>query len=372
MTTPTDSEYLNAANWTYSANSPYNPPGVTPPPPADLRPFLVDGKQLTALDDSTGFYGAAFLTPSNQVIIAFEGTTPYEAPAIAQFADAEAAADGAIFAGLNPPVYRSALAFTQQVEQDAARQNIGAGDIFITGHSLGAGEAEYVGSQTGLGGATFAGPGIASADIGAHDGSNLVDYIERGDPIANYANDSNDEGNFQINHSVEHYGRTQYLGSFENSVPLSYVGANLGLGTAATLSAVGVLTVTFDVFHPAPTYADSLGITLSNEDPKDDFGSLLLSLENLLGVPAGQTEQFFHSVMQNGTGNIGTAFTYLSALTSLGTNAGVLTEYLQQQGSPAPAAPPASTPAAPPGMLPAMTDRSVGAVIASLAHMQAS
>jgi hypothetical protein len=333
MTTPTVSELLNAASWTYTANSPFNPPGTVLPPPADLRPFEVNGRQLTALDSSTGFYGAAFVTPANQVIVAFEGTTAYDVPANAQFADAEAGADIAIFNGVNPPVYQSALAFTQTVEQDAAQQNISTANVFITGHSLGAAEAEYVGSQTGLGGATFAGPGILSSDIGAFDGSNLVDYIQRGDPIANHATDSNDEGNFQISHDVEHYGQTHYIGPLSDNVPLTYIGGSLGISPDATLSATGVLAVVFGAFHPASTYAATLGVSLDYPDPKDDYGSLLSSIETLLGVPAGHTASGFAAALDLGTSNIGSALTYLSGLASLGNNASVITDYLQQQGS---------------------------------------
>jgi hypothetical protein len=329
MTGSTDSEYLNAANWTYSANNPSNPPGTAPAPPADLRPLMVNGTQLTGRDESTGFFGAAFLTPANQVIIAFEGTTPYASDV--QFAQAQDAADGNIFAGLNPPVYQTALSFTQTALQDAAHQGIGSANVFVTGHSLGAAEAEYVGSQTGLGGATFAGPGIPLGDIGAHDGSNMVDYIQRGDPIANYAIDSNNEGNFQISQTVRHYGETTYIGSPSDNQPLSFLGGSLGISPDGTLAAVGVLAVVFDVFHPAPTYAQSLGITLSNEDPKDDFGALLNPLEELLGVPAGATAQGFIAATESDTSNVGSAITYLSALASLGPNASVLTNYLQQQ-----------------------------------------
>ena len=63
-TTPTVSELLNAANWEYDQVG----------TPADLKPFTVNGQQLSAFSEADGFSASAWLTPSRQVVVPYEGT----------------------------------------------------------------------------------------------------------------------------------------------------------------------------------------------------------------------------------------------------------------------------------------------------------
>ena len=162
MPRPTTAEFVYSAGWTYTQGS------VTP-----KNPFLVDGKQLTALDVDAGFFGAAFLTPAGQVIVAFEGTDIDDfsgGPSDRAFAAAQILADIQIYLGQEPPAYAQAIAFTQAVVQAAAKQGITRDNVYVTGHSLGGGLAGYVAAQTGLGAETYGAPGVPKDTIPGNGG----------------------------------------------------------------------------------------------------------------------------------------------------------------------------------------------------------
>lgn len=63
---PSLSQQMNAANAVYARDYAKLP--------ADLAPFLVGGQHLALEVTAAGFYGAAFVTPENQLVVAFEGT----------------------------------------------------------------------------------------------------------------------------------------------------------------------------------------------------------------------------------------------------------------------------------------------------------
>jgi hypothetical protein len=109
MTRPTTSEFLRASAWTYTQGSKAAP-----------NPFLVDGKQMTSLDVGSGFYGAAFLSSSGQVIVAFEGTDLGGLEEKPEFVTAQLLADLMIYRGEKPPAFDDALAFTEAVVAQAA------------------------------------------------------------------------------------------------------------------------------------------------------------------------------------------------------------------------------------------------------------
>jgi len=102
--TPTVPQFINAANWTYSRDEGNLPAG--------LRPLLVDGEHLTREVTGSGFYGAAFLTPANQVIVAFEGTHLSTLEEDPEFVFAQIAADAQLYLGEVPAAFGDTYAFT--------------------------------------------------------------------------------------------------------------------------------------------------------------------------------------------------------------------------------------------------------------------
>lgn len=254
MSEPTTSEFLNAANWTYTRSSRN---------PADLKPLLVNGKQLTMQVTLDGFYGAAFVSPSDQVVIAYEGTSLPDILAGTPFGLAQVAADLGIYFGQTIPAYGDAAAFAHKVITAAARQGITKSNVFIAGHSLGAAETEYVASKVRLSGETFGAPGIPAADVTPNPGQ-LVDYVEHGDPVGNYASQPPVEGRFIWSDAIEHVGTVKYLGSVLDASSLVLAGILFGTGAEATATALGLLALDFVTFHRLVLYAADLGVPLSN------------------------------------------------------------------------------------------------------------
>jgi hypothetical protein len=315
MTEPTTQEFLDAANWTYAANPPFNQ-GYLPPPPDGMRVLTANGAPLIALDDGTGFYAAALVTTSNQVIVAFEGTSPDQIVDGTVFGIAQVLADADIYAGTNPPAYAEALAFTKTALADAAQQGIGGGDVFVSGHSLGAGEAEYVASQTSVAGDTFAAPGLPSADLGRFDGADLTDYIQHGDPVANYAVDSGVDRGFLHSTSIVHYGQTNYIGTPSDDRILNLASALIPLGGASTDTGIGLVALAASLYHPATTYYASLGLTPPASSPAYDYGTVLLTLEKIVGASHTASAPSFL-----GASDISSATYRLLALASTGPEA---------------------------------------------------
>ena len=92
---PTLSDYVNASNLVYNHSA---------SPPSGLTPLMVNGQAVTSEVDSDGFYGAAFVNSSGQVIIAYEGTTPN----LSSFGIGTLEADGAILSNQTPAAFGDA------------------------------------------------------------------------------------------------------------------------------------------------------------------------------------------------------------------------------------------------------------------------
>jgi hypothetical protein len=315
MTQPTTDELLNAAVWTYQANPP-NGNAPTPLLPADLQPLTVNGAQVTQLINADGFFAGAFVTPQNQVVIAVEGTSPSQILADTEFGRAQIGADALLYYGITPNALSDALSFTNTVEQDAAAMGIGTSNVFLAGHSLGAGEVEYVAAHTGLGGESFGTPGLPQSDFAIPSNGGLTDYIERGDPVGNYAADSGTEGNFLYSQSIVHYGQTQYLGDYVNSTPLYAAGYLFGKSDVDTATALGIFATTFATFHPTKVYAASLGVNLTNPSP-DYNGITALTIENILGANAPPNTPSFLAAGGPAAGDVGRGITGALALAAL-------------------------------------------------------
>ena len=179
--TPTVTQFLDAAAAEYVLG------GV----PGGLVPFTVNGVQMTSTNLFSGEAAKAWVTPQQQIIIAYQGTTGgtnllfNPLMAISQIVtDAQI-----IFTDTTPWAFTDSLTFAQRVQTQAALQGYDADDLFVTGHSLGGWEAEYVAQQTGLGGIGFESPGINTVVPGNGNGSGFVNVETYGDTAAYLATD---------------------------------------------------------------------------------------------------------------------------------------------------------------------------------------
>ncbi|MET0745121.1 MAG: hypothetical protein ABWY78_17240 [Microvirga sp.] len=283
MARPTTAEFVYSAGWTYTQGS------VAP-----KNPFLVEGKQLTALDVDAGFFGAAFLTPAGQVIVAFEGTDIDDfsgGPSDRAFAAAQILADIQIYLGQEPPAYAQAMAFTQAVVQAAAKQGITRDNVFVTGHSLGGGVAGYVAAQTGLGAETYGAPGVPRDTVPGNGGPGVVNYVEWGDPVGNYSASPSFEGNILYSTDIVRYGSPNYIGPFEGAFLLSSANALFapGSSTEENVAGIGLFATAAYKYHLLVHYAAALGVPY---DPAfSEIGALSAGdverlISNLLEGPA--------------------------------------------------------------------------------------
>jgi hypothetical protein len=190
------------------------------------HPFLIS----SPIYDPDGMYADAFLTDAGQLVIAFEGTNNVETQLLN--------ADVSIFDQQIPNAFLDADAFVTAVQDAAARMGFGGDPIFLTGHSLGASEAEYVAAQSNTyAGATFAGTGVPGyVNTGT---SPLVDYVDYGDPIANYASDTqSSEPDFAPTTNMDHVGTVVLTGDEADSYALATATELMHLGVEIDSSTV--------------------------------------------------------------------------------------------------------------------------------------
>ncbi|MBW4023180.1 MAG: hypothetical protein HIU92_08555 [Proteobacteria bacterium] len=285
QTSPSVSQYLNAAYWAYAqAGTPY-PDGNTALP-TGFSYLLVNGAPLIDYTPGTGFYAAALLTGTGQVMIAFEGTNLYTGNDT--FTSAQTIDDAAITAGIVAPSYQTALSFTQTVLTDAAAAGYARSDVYLAGHSLGGADAQFVAAQTGLAGATFGGPGIPSGSIPSGQTASVTDYVERGDPVGNYAQGGNESALLKAN-NVVHYGTADFIGSYLGTAALAAASFAYEQGQYS-LSASLVAAAAAE-YHPLETYAADLnvpiaspGLSATNGGAILDTGALGLSLGRNGGI----------------------------------------------------------------------------------------
>jgi hypothetical protein len=289
--TPNNAQYLNAANWSYSQGGAALPAGFN---------YLMDGgKPVTLYNASTGFYGAALVASTGQVMVTFEGTNFFTGSA--EFTAAQVLDDAAIIAGIDAPSYQTALDFTQTAVTDAEAQGYNPSDIYLDGHSLGGADVEYVASQLGTSGTTFGAPGIPASDIPSGATQDLNNYVEYGDPVGNYAQGGS-EGNIVQSDNIVHYGTVDWTGSYLGIIPLTTAAIAYDAGDYAT--ALAALAVALP-FHLLGTYAESLGV------PPLDNGDLS---SPALGNGGAAAAAIFSSLFKGGTA--GTPGTNLGATIS--------------------------------------------------------
>ncbi|HZH52765.1 MAG TPA: M10 family metallopeptidase C-terminal domain-containing protein [Microvirga sp.] len=275
MTRPTTPELLEASAWTYTQDTPKL---------KLVKPLMVNGQQMTSLDNATGFFGGAFLTASGQVIVAFEGTDIGNFDNQHEFVSAQLLADLMIYRGDKPPAYDDALAFTKAVIRQAAKMGISEDNVFVTGHSLGGGEAGYVAAQLGLGGATFGAPGIANDLVPAGAVPELVNYVEWGDPVGNYSAPSFVESNILFSNDIARFGPAIYVGSPFGTILLGTANNLLapGASDAQEAAAIGLLAEAAYRYHLLTRYTADLSpllvgqvAALANEPSRAEFTQLI-------------------------------------------------------------------------------------------------
>ncbi len=123
----------------------------------------------------------------------------------------------ATLSGYDPstlPGYADALAFEKTVQTVAVSQGYSAKRIYLTGFSLGGMQASYVASLTGLPGLVFGSSGLPGYNAAARLGSNFVNFVEKGDPLAEYGTDSTEVASAVVaNPHMDHYGVVIDLGT---------------------------------------------------------------------------------------------------------------------------------------------------------------
>jgi hypothetical protein len=246
--TPTVEQFLNAAAAEY----------VLGGTPAGLKPFTVDGKQMTSRNPLTGEAGKAWVTPEGQIIIAYQGTTGGTNLLFHPFiAIPQIVTDTQIiFTDTTPQAFTDSLTFANQVRAEAAKQGYGDSDIFVTGHSLGGWEAEYVAQQTGLGGIGFESPGINTVVTDNGVDSGFVNVETYGDTAAYFSTDLPGLQPFVAPYvpgggSKPHYGSIVMIGDPKAVYPLQNASALWGTGLVGdAIFAVDILGNFFEHHLP--------------------------------------------------------------------------------------------------------------------------
>ncbi|GAC1407600.1 MAG: hypothetical protein NVSMB60_28180 [Mycobacterium sp.] len=257
--TPTVAQLLDAATAEY----------VLGGTPAGLTPFTVNGQPVKYSNVQTGTSAQVWVTPQNQIIIAYSGTTGgtnllfHPVIAVTQtLFDVQAT-----FTHTNPPGLPTALQFAQQVAGDAAKQGYTAADIFVTGHSLGGWEAEYVAQNTHLGGIGFESPGLATTVAGNGADSLFVNTSTYGDP-ASYSSDIPGDQPLAPAYVpgggiYPHYGSIVMLGDPSSNTPLANGMALWGTGPVGDVVAAVVLIGQLFEYHLPSVQAYSLNVDLT-------------------------------------------------------------------------------------------------------------
>ena len=264
-TTPTVTQFLNAANSEYIIDA----------VPSGMHAFKYFGVPVTYTDVFDGVAASVWVTPQNQLILAYQGTTGGENILIDPAgAAAQVITDIGIFfadsaAGVRPAAYADALNFANFVVLLAQSEGYSTSNIFVTGHSLGGIEAAYVAQQTGLGGIGFEPTGLSTAPSSSGTGSNFVNIVTEGDPVANFCSDLKGEQPFAPLYVAEggkapHYGWIVVIGSAADQATLSQDVAKYGDGNPVDdVAVLANLAALLLEFHLPGVQAHDLGVTLS-------------------------------------------------------------------------------------------------------------
>lgn len=230
--TPTVKQFLDAATTEY----------VLGGTPGGMVPFTVDGWPMRSLYLDTGSDASVWVTPQNQIIIAYSGTTGgtnllfNPLIAITQIVtDIEAG-----LGNTTPRAFTQSVDFAEKVKAEAVAQGYSEDDIFVTGHSLGAWQAQYVAQQIGLNGIGFEGPGLNSVVPGNGADSLFVNTATYGDMAGFLASDL--PGLYPLAPAYvpgggvkPHYGPIVLLGDPQANTPMVNAAGLFGKGIIGTL-----------------------------------------------------------------------------------------------------------------------------------------
>jgi hypothetical protein len=272
-TTPTVSEFLNAANSVYLIDA----------TPSGMTNFTQGGQAVILNDVADGAIASVFVTAEHQVIIAFQGTTGGLNMLLDPVAAlTQTAADVEIvisddYTGKPPAAFTASLKFARQVVSLAEAQGYTVSNIFITGHSLGGIEAEYVASQTGLGGIAFESTGIADSPASGATGANFVNTVTYGDPVGEFGSDidamqPNCPPYVAGGGKAPHYGWILFMGKSSDQTTLrNEIEGNTILNFASDVDFMALLME----FHLPGVQAHDLGVTLNpNSSIVDGIGDM--------------------------------------------------------------------------------------------------
>ena len=180
-----------------------------------LSPLLDGFGNPVSISTDNGTTAYAYLDGVGNVIIAYRWDITQQQENLAT----------ATLSGYDPatlPGYADALAFERTVQALAVSQGYAAGRIYLTGFSLGGMQASYVASQTGLPGLIFGASGLPGYDAAARPADNFVNFVEQGDPIAEYGTDSTESASAIVaNPHMDHYGVVIALGTQQGVSDLS-------------------------------------------------------------------------------------------------------------------------------------------------------
>lgn len=230
--TPTVKQFLDAATTEY----------VLGGTPAGMVPFTVNGWPVKSLHLATGSDASVWVTPENQIIIAYSGTTGgtnllvNPLIAITQIiTDLEAGLGTS-----TPLAFDQALDFAERVKAEAIAQGYSEDDVFVTGHSLGAWQAQYVAQQIGLNGIGFEGPGLNTVVPGNGADSLFVNTATYGDMAGFLASDLPGLSPLAPPYvpgggAKPHYGPIVLLGDPSANTPMVNAAGLFGKGVLGTL-----------------------------------------------------------------------------------------------------------------------------------------
>jgi hypothetical protein len=256
--TPTVAQLLGAATAEY----------VLGGTPAGLTPFTVNGFPVTSTDELTGEAAQVWVTPQNQIIIAYSGTTGGTNLLFNPLIGVTQALTDAqgVLTRTNPAGTADALRFAQQVETEAAAQGYAPNSVFVTGHSLGAWEAEYVAQNTRLGGIGFESLGLATTVPGNGADSLFVNTSTYGDP-ASFSSDLPGLQPFAPTYVpgggiYPHYGPIVMLGDPNSQTPLTNAAQLWGTGILGDLAFLFVGLGQLFEYHLPSDQAYNLDVNL--------------------------------------------------------------------------------------------------------------
>jgi hypothetical protein len=256
--TPTVAQLLGAATAEY----------VLGGTPAGLTPFTVNGFPVTSTDELTGEAAQVWVTPQNQIIIAYSGTTGGTNLLFNPLIGVTQALTDAqgVLTRTNPAGTADALRFAQQVETEAAAQGYAPNSVFVTGHSLGAWEAEYVAQNTGLGGIGFESLGLATTVPGNGADSLFVNTSTYGDP-ASFSSDLPGLQPFAPTYVpgggiYPHHGPIVMLGDPNSQTPLTNAAQLWGTGILGDLTFLFVGLGQLFEYHLPSDQAYNLDVNL--------------------------------------------------------------------------------------------------------------